>query len=169
MGGSIYRGEDFRSSFSRSASHLRDAVAGKGRTRDGHHDTVGAHHFADDFSLQSCHAGEPADCGRITNGWAFAAPFGGRERHKRAKSAPTRYWDRRKVIGEMCKLLKKNGGGDRTRTCISFRTAVFKTAALPLCDPSVDKQYSLAKTYVEILEGGRRMRPGNCARKTVLR
>ena len=34
------------------------------------------------------------------------------------------------------KLLKRNGGGDRTRTCISFRTAVFKTAALPLCDPS---------------------------------
>src|SRR3989442_12898599 len=34
------------------------------------------------------------------------------------------------------KSLKRNGGGDRTRTCISFRTAVFKTAALPLCDPS---------------------------------
>ena len=34
------------------------------------------------------------------------------------------------------KLLKRNGGGDRTRTCISLRTAVFKTAALPLCDPS---------------------------------
>src|SRR5258705_3970872 len=32
--------------------------------------------------------------------------------------------------------LRRNGGGDRTRTCISFRTAVFKTAALPLCDPS---------------------------------
>jgi hypothetical protein len=29
-----------------------------------------------------------------------------------------------------------NGGGDRTRTCIAFRPAVFKTAALPLCDPS---------------------------------
>ena len=28
------------------------------------------------------------------------------------------------------------GGGDRTRTCIAFRPAVFKTAALPLCDPS---------------------------------
>jgi hypothetical protein len=34
------------------------------------------------------------------------------------------------------KLLKGNGGGDRTRTCIAFRPAVFKTAALPLCDPS---------------------------------
>ena len=37
---------------------------------------------------------------------------------------------------KVCNLLKRNGGGDRTRTCISFRTAVFKTAALPLCDPS---------------------------------
>jgi hypothetical protein len=36
------------------------------------------------------------------------------------------------------KLLKRNGGGDRTRTCISLRTAVFKTAALPLCDPSAE-------------------------------
>ena len=34
------------------------------------------------------------------------------------------------------KLLIRNGGGDRTRTCIAFRPAVFKTAALPLCDPS---------------------------------
>ncbi len=34
------------------------------------------------------------------------------------------------------KLFKRNGGGDRTRTCIAFRPAVFKTAALPLCDPS---------------------------------
>jgi hypothetical protein len=33
-------------------------------------------------------------------------------------------------------LLNLNGGGDRTRTCIAFRPAVFKTAALPLCDPS---------------------------------
>lgn len=35
-------------------------------------------------------------------------------------------------------LTKTNvsGGGDRTRTCIAFRPAVFKTAALPLCDPS---------------------------------
>jgi hypothetical protein len=32
--------------------------------------------------------------------------------------------------------LKRNGGGDRTRTCMPFRAAVFKTAALPLCDPS---------------------------------
>src|SRR5687768_12591473 len=38
-------------------------------------------------------------------------------------------------MGE-CKLLNVNGGGDRTRTCIAFRPAVFKTAALPLCDPS---------------------------------
>src|SRR5438067_10858948 len=35
------------------------------------------------------------------------------------------------------KLLKRNGGGDRTRTCKPLRAAVFKTAALPLCDPSV--------------------------------
>ena len=34
------------------------------------------------------------------------------------------------------KLLNLYGGGDRTRTCIAFRPAVFKTAALPLCDPS---------------------------------
>ena len=37
---------------------------------------------------------------------------------------------------ESCKLFEANGGGDRTRTCIAFRPAVFKTAALPLCDPS---------------------------------
>ena len=37
---------------------------------------------------------------------------------------------------ESRKLRKRNGGGDRTRTCIAFRPAVFKTAALPLCDPS---------------------------------
>ena len=38
----------------------------------------------------------------------------------------------------MCngKLLKRNGGGDRSRTCIGLRPAVFKTAAIPLCDPS---------------------------------
>ena len=36
-----------------------------------------------------------------------------------------------------------SGGGDRTRTCIAFRPAVFKTAALPLCDPSaLGKQYN---------------------------
>src|SRR5690348_5615543 len=37
-----------------------------------------------------------------------------------------------------------NGGGDRTRTCIAFRPAVFKTAALPLCDPSAPwlREYS---------------------------
>src|SRR5215207_1841992 len=37
-----------------------------------------------------------------------------------------------------------NGGGDRTRTCIAFRPAVFKTAALPLCHPSARwlKEYS---------------------------
>ena len=29
-----------------------------------------------------------------------------------------------------------NGGGDRSRTCIALRPAVFKTAAIPLCDPS---------------------------------
>ena len=43
-------GEDFRTSFSRSASHLRDASAGKGSARERHHDTVGSHHFADDRS-----------------------------------------------------------------------------------------------------------------------
>jgi hypothetical protein len=40
---------------------------------------------------------------------------------------------------------ERNGGGDRTRTCIAFRPAVFKTAALPLCDPSAEagsKEYS---------------------------
>ncbi len=34
------------------------------------------------------------------------------------------------------KSMKRKCGGDRTRTCIPFRAAVFKTAALPLCDPS---------------------------------
>jgi hypothetical protein len=33
------------------------------------------------------------------------------------------------------KLLKRNGGGDRTRTCMPFRAAVFKTAALPIMRP----------------------------------
>jgi hypothetical protein len=32
-------------------------------------------------------------------------------------------------------LLKWNGGGDRTRTCMTFRSAVFKTAALPIMRP----------------------------------
>ncbi len=44
-------------------SHLRNALEGKGRTRDGHHVTVGSHDFADDFSLHSRHAGEPAYSG----------------------------------------------------------------------------------------------------------
>jgi len=38
--------------------YLCNALKSKGRTRDGHHDTVGSHHFADDFSLHSRHAGE---------------------------------------------------------------------------------------------------------------
>src|SRR5678810_5284 len=48
-----------------------------------------------------------------------------------------------------CKSLKRNGGGDRTRTCIAFRPAVFKTAALPLCDPSAGwpKEYSADILY----------------------
>ena len=33
------------------------------------------------------------------------------------------------------KLLKRNGGGDRTRTCRPLRAAVFKTAALPIMLP----------------------------------
>jgi hypothetical protein len=48
-------------------------------------------------------------------------------------------WPLERMEGDLIsrgKLLKRNGGGDRTRTCISFRTAVFKTAAIPLCDPS---------------------------------
>src|SRR5689334_25083570 len=36
------------------------------------------------------------------------------------------------------------GGGDRTRTCIAFRPAVFKTAALPLCDPSAGGSENIA-------------------------
>src|SRR5689334_24018320 len=42
------------------------------------------------------------------------------------------------------KLFKGNGGGDRTRTCIAFRPAVFKTAALPLCDPSAGGSENIA-------------------------
>jgi hypothetical protein len=34
-----------------------------------------------------------------------------------------------------CKSLIVSSGGDRTRTCLTFRLAVFKTAVLPLCDP----------------------------------
>ena len=46
-------------------------------------------------------------------------------------------------------LLNENGGGDRTRTCIAFRPAVFKTAALPLCDPSTyGKQYNVPMSQV---------------------
>ena len=62
VGRSMFGGEDFRSSISRSASHVRDAVKRKGCTRDGHHDTVGSHHFADDISLHACYAGE-TPCG----------------------------------------------------------------------------------------------------------
>ena len=32
-------------------------------------------------------------------------------------------------------LLKRDGGGDRTRTCKPLRAAVFKTAALPIMLP----------------------------------
>src|SRR6185369_12744096 len=35
--------------------------------------------------------------------------------------------------------VKRSGGGDRSRTCIALRPAVFKTAAIPLCDPSAVK------------------------------
>ncbi len=50
-----------------------------------------------------------------------------------------------KYIFETGKYLvcKVSGGGDRTRTCIAFRPAVFKTAALPLCDPSARFKYNL--------------------------
>jgi hypothetical protein len=40
------------------------------------------------------------------------------------------------VTTEKGLFVEADGGGDRTRTCIAFRPAVFKTAALPLCDPS---------------------------------
>ena len=47
-------------------------------------------------------------------------------------------WQSKKAAGNSPAtfLDKLSGGGDRTRTCIAFRPAVFKTAALPLCDPS---------------------------------
>ena len=35
---------------------------------------------------------------KLAGGWGFAAAFGGRERQKRAKIAPTRFWNRRTVI-----------------------------------------------------------------------
>ena len=59
----------------------------------------------------------------------------------RRRSRPT--WNRAESLLERIerelsrgKLLKGNGGGDRSRTCIALRPAVFKTAAIPLCDPS---------------------------------
>src|SRR6185503_222896 len=71
-----------------------------------------------------------------------------------------------------CKSLKRNGGGDRTRTCIAFRPAVFKTAALPLCDPSAGwlEEYSATdfpnKTAADCTEGpnGARSRQHNGAK-----
>src|SRR5262245_25204081 len=46
---------------------------------------------------------------------------------------------------------KRNGGGDRSRTCIAFRPAVFKTAAIPLCDPSrgASVEYTVGRQKAE--------------------
>ena len=87
VGGSMYRGEDFRTSISRSASHVRDSVKGKGCTRDRHHDTVGSHHFADDFSVHSCDAGESPHCSRFSVQASFAVSSEASHRN-RAKIAP---------------------------------------------------------------------------------
>ena len=49
---------------------------------------------------------------------------------------PTRLGKEKRPPEPLPATLVLSGGGDRTRTCIAFRPAVFKTAALPLCDPS---------------------------------
>jgi len=86
------RGEDFRTSISRSASHVRDAVKGKGCTRDGHHDTVGSHHFANDFSVHSCDAGESPHSSRFSKQASFAVSSETSGDRNRAKIAPSGYW-----------------------------------------------------------------------------
>ena len=52
---------------------------------------------------------------------------------------------------------KRNGGGDRTRTCKTFRSAVFKTAALPIMrplQPREAKQYNSLTGYDKIWTRG---------------
>ena len=94
----MYRGEDFRSSISRSASYIRDSFESKGSTRDGHHVIVGPHNFADDFSLHSRDARESPHSSRFSEQASFAVSSEVKGDQKRAKIAPTGYWDVKKVI-----------------------------------------------------------------------
>ena len=52
------------------------------------------------------------------------------------------------------KLLKRNGGGDRTRTCKPLRAAVFKTAALPIMRPLRDWQQNYTAGIDALKRGG---------------
>src|SRR6266550_2217772 len=54
------------------------------------------------------------------------------------------------LFGTTRRVIRRNGGGDRTRTCIALRPAVFKTAALPLCDPSA---ITSLKLYLRLSSG----------------
>src|SRR6266850_2558702 len=59
------RFHDLRHTF---ATRLR----GKGVHEIGHHDTVGSHHFADDFSVHSCDARESPHSSRFSEQASFA-------------------------------------------------------------------------------------------------
>src|SRR6267154_6806988 len=107
VGGSMYRGEDFRSSISRSASHVCDSFASKGSARDGHHVIVGSHNFADDFSLHSRDAGESPHRSRFPNKASFAVSSKTGSRQKRANWLLGPKECDRMTHG---KLLKRNGG-----------------------------------------------------------
>jgi hypothetical protein len=78
---------------SRSASHVCDSFASEGCARDGHHDIVGPHDLADDFSIHSRNARESPHCSGFSEQAAVAVPS-----EKRAKIAPTRNWDGWKLI-----------------------------------------------------------------------
>src|SRR5688572_21248947 len=48
---------------------------------------------------------------------------------------------------------KKYGGEDRSRTCMPFRTTIFKTVALPLCDLSKKPDALPRREFPERNEG----------------
>jgi len=72
----------------RSAAHVCDSFTSKGCARDGHHDIVGPHHLADDFSIHSRNARESPHRSGFSEQAATAVSS-----KNRAKIAPTRYRD----------------------------------------------------------------------------
>jgi hypothetical protein len=86
-------GEDLRPSVSRSASHVRDSFESEGSARDGHHDTVRSHHVADDVSLHARDAAEFMRGSRCAQQAAVTVSSATSGKQKRAKIAPSGYWD----------------------------------------------------------------------------